>query len=383
MSREVVCPQCGMRLPIDPRDEPPPAGPSLDAGHTIETVIPQTVSADDLGPIPHIPHHPTEIALPHPAGAGSGTSANGHSHEHGSRAGYLGESSYWPSADLDGDETLAEGGADLAEPRPAFPAIQLDRPSEPAPAPAAETRPPDDEFLLPEHRGPSWLVVLLGSYASAMTLACAWLWWRAGPSPPSPESDPIAASGRPDTEAGQREARSEIVAPPPEIAPGRTTVLGQSLTVGALEFTPLEVRVGRVELEHRGLDGSYEMRDGGDGALFLRVRFRNLSRDEVFAPLDEAFVREPDRGLPDSFLESPSGERIYLYPLPLASEWSIVEQDFRAIRPGETFDTVLVSDERALSRVVGPMTWRLRLRTGADAGRTELVGVRIDRGQIR
>ena len=40
MAREVVCPHCGLRLSIDPLDEPLP---SLDAARTIETIIPRNI----------------------------------------------------------------------------------------------------------------------------------------------------------------------------------------------------------------------------------------------------------------------------------------------------------------------------------------------------
>jgi hypothetical protein len=340
-------------LPIDPRDEPRPAEPSLDAGRTVEAVIPQTLSVDDFGiESPH-GRDPGDATLADAGVVTTGSSANGRSH------------AAWSSR----EEPATRVG---------FPMIELD-----SQRPAPGSGPPGGEPAWePTRREPSRLVVWLGSYASAMTLACAWLWWHGRRAEPvaheSPTSEALAVAG-----VGQRESHSAKVAPAPPIPADRITALGRPLRVGSLEFTPVAVRVGRVELEHKGLDGSYEMRDGGEGALLLQVRLRNLSDDESFAPLDEAFVREPDRGLPESFLESPGGERIYMYRLPQASEWSIVGQAFDALRPGETRETLLVSDEAAWSRMVGAMVWRLRLRSGADPGRSELVGVRVEPGQVQ
>src|SRR6185312_16143766 len=48
MSKELLCPVCGTRLPLDPKDQPPGSPPAADPGRTIEAVIPSTQSLDDI-----------------------------------------------------------------------------------------------------------------------------------------------------------------------------------------------------------------------------------------------------------------------------------------------------------------------------------------------
>jgi hypothetical protein len=361
MAREVVCPHCGLSLPIEPLDEPLP---SLDTARTVEMVLPGTVSTEEGGSRARVPGGlaPDVIAGSLPNGRSFLESGPPPDPDHlefppvGS-----------PDPDREPQAAPQESGSQLA-----FPAIQLDAPAVPAAGSGSV-----EELLHDEPRTP-WAMVLLGSYASAMTLACLWLWWN-GRRPEPSLPDTIPADSRPDLETAIPAAAPAPVALPED----RITTLGVPLRIGAVEFTPLEVRVGQVELEHVGIEGQPEWRDGGPGALFLRVRLTNRSPDATFAPLEPAFVREPDRGRPESFLESPSGERIDTFPLPQASEWSIHGQTFRELRPGESFETVLVSAPESAARFAPEMTWRVRLRTGPEPGRTEFVGVCIRQGEVQ
>ena len=76
--------------------------------------------------------------------------------------------------------------------------------------PAPDPEPEDG----PEHR-PSWPVVLLGSYASALTLACGWLLWERPREHDLPAPGSPAVDDRPDP--GLRADRSRRVAGPPPI----------------------------------------------------------------------------------------------------------------------------------------------------------------------
>jgi hypothetical protein len=363
MGKEVVCPHCGLRLPIDPLDEPLPA---LDAARTVETVIPRTVTTDEGG----LPTATPGGSTPEVVKSGS---ANGHSSTEVRRLAARIAAPDGPKFPplVTPDPDLKSGpGAEL--PREAFPSIQLDAPAPPAVAPAHQAEPLHDEPRTP------WAWVLLGSYASAMTLACLWLVWQAR-RPEPPAADTIPSNSRPDLPSVNPAAPSAPIALPQD----RITTLGQPLRRGAVELTPLEVRVGQVELAHVGVGGEADWRDGGPGALFLHIRLTNTSSDAAFAPLEAAFVREPDRGRPESFLESPTGERIDTYPLPQASEWTIVGQSFRELQPGESFETVLVSTAESAARFGPEMTWRVRLRTDPAPGRTEMVGVRIRSSEVQ
>ena len=70
-----------------------------------------------------------------------------------------------------------------------------------------------------------------------------------------------------------------------------------------------------------------------------------------------------------------------MYPLAIESEWSILGQEFRDLRPGQEFETLLVSAPDSALRADGPMTWRVRLRTGIN--RTDDLGVRFQPADVK
>ncbi len=223
--------------------------------------------------------------------------------------------------------------------------------------------------------GPNWPMVLLGSYASAVTLAL--IWWVVIPrfrAPRVEPDDPRPAVKTASAGSTTRGDRSRQDAPAGVIPPDRVAALGRTIRVGSLEVTPLAVERGSVRLRRAGLAGKVEERDGGPGALKLRLRLRNVSKDLTFAPLDESFLRDREDGPSDGFVEIDGGERVYLYPLAANSEWSIDGQEFPDLRPGEAREVRVVT--AAGFPAAGPaMTWRLRLRTGLDA--TDVVGVTV------
>ena len=185
------------------------------------------------------------------------------------------------------------------------------------------------------------------------------------------------------TEDGERGENSRIVEPPKPIPAELQIGLGKRLRIGALEIAPIEVRRDRVVLVHGKLGEDNDERAGGDRALHLKLRFRNISDSEFFAPLDEAFVRDPDGGMPDSFIEAGSNTRMYTFPLAIRSEWSIAGQEFRELRPGESFETIVVSapDSSVKFPDDKPLIWRVRLRTGV--AQTEVVGISFQMKDVK
>jgi hypothetical protein len=222
-------------------------------------------------------------------------------------------------------------------------------------------------------RGSPWPGVLLISYASAMTIACVWLVIKLKHHDPLVDSSPPPIDTRPDP--GVRASHSRKVDSPPPIPPENRLELGRTLKIGSIEFTPIELVEKPVKLWREGIDGSNEERPGGDSAMALKIRVQNVSSDLIFAPLDEAFVRDRDHALPDGYLENERGERIYLYPLAVQSEWSIEGEIFRDLKPGEFMESNIYTVEFGADRFRSPMTWRIRLRTGID--RTDIVGVLV------
>jgi len=253
-----------------------------------------------------------------------------------------------------------------------FPPIDFSSPS------AAKVKPPgrsatDDDEDDPVRTSTSWPFILLGSYASALTLALAWTLLvrdKGAASGPRVEENRV--------EPGRQAGLSHTVEPQGPIPPDRIIATGQDLKLGSLEVTPIEVKRQGVSLQRINLEGKTLRRDGGKGAFVLNLRLRNTSADSVFAPLDQAFVRERSSGAVDTFIETADGGRIYPYPLAVESEWSIAGQDFAELRPGESRVVAIASIPEAPGNDRGPFTWRVRLRTGAD--RTDVIGVRWQPG---
>jgi hypothetical protein len=375
MARELVCPNCGAFVPIDPILEPTGDGEASAILHTAEIIIPATMSVDDIrghaagwlaAPGPDTPCFVAGDSVPTDVSNGRSSSDDVLNDPGTSAAPSLASTTGSTSGVIVYDEPPP--GVDLLKTSSSSEATQALSGLDLSPREAATTPTPVVERAdqAPEGRGTSWPMLLLGSYASAMTLACVYLLWLAPRRAAGPE--PSAADERP----------GAVVASIPR---DRLTTLGKPLRVGSLEWTPLAVESGRVRLQGRGPDGKRREDKGQDGSLILRVRFRNLSQDDALAPLDPAFVRAPDRGEPDSFIEVEGGEPIDVYPLAVQSEQSIAGQSFAVLRPGEERETIIPSAPGAVDRARGPMTWRLRLRTAPD--RTDLVGVRFHKADVR
>ena len=239
-----------------------------------------------------------------------------------------------------------------------------------------ETEDEDDEESAPRT---SLLVILLASYASAVTIGLVWvlLSGRKVQESPSLADDSAVSSPR---DPGVRADRSRTLSGPVAIPETHRVTLGKTIRVGDLEITPLALTEGPVELERTLTERV--LKKEGDHALTLAIRFRNVSQSSLFAPLDEAFIRQRLRTEPESFVESMSGVPIIAnYPLAVESEWSIVGQVFRELRPQETFESLIVSEADVLTKVEPEMIWRIRLRTGIE--RLGDVGVVMNATEIK
>jgi hypothetical protein len=228
-------------------------------------------------------------------------------------------------------------------------------------------------------RGSSPAVMLLASYASAVTLGLIWVLWtgRRIQDTATIESPPAAEAT---SDPGRRADHSRRIAAPKPIPESHMATLGKTVVLGQIEVTPLEVTSGPVTLV-RGF-GERERKPGGKDALRLRLRLRNTSADVELAPLDEAFLRDRPQADPDSFIELPGGATpIAQFPLAVESEWSIIGQEFRELKPGQVLETWVVSAPAALTRKAPEMTWRIRLRT--DINHTDDLGVRFGESDIK
>jgi hypothetical protein len=230
-----------------------------------------------------------------------------------------------------------------------------------------------DEEYEPEDRRSSWPLILLASYASAITLGLAWTLMK-----DRSREKTQAAEGRPIAvvvaEPARQAGLSRKVEPPEPILGEHVAQMGRPLKVGDLEVTPIGVKRQTVTLVRSTAFANGDRKQGGKGALVLRLKLKNISKDAVFAPLDLAYLRERGKGIVDTFIETATDERIYPYPLAIESEWSIVDQGFEVLRPGESREVAIVSAPDAPPDSSGPFTWRVRLRTGIN--RNDAIGLR-------
>ncbi|HEY2155940.1 MAG TPA: hypothetical protein VGH33_09945 [Isosphaeraceae bacterium] len=229
-----------------------------------------------------------------------------------------------------------------------------------------------DEVVIEYVNGPHWPMVVLASYASAVTLAL--IWWVVVPRLRGRSDIDTVSAPTPAAVDTPRADRSRKVEPVEPIPADRITTLRKPLVVGSLEVTPLAVERTGVKLRRTSLSGKSEVKDGGSGARALRLRLRNTSGDSAFAPLERAAVRDGDDGLCGSFVELDGGERVYLYPLAVDSEWSIAGQDFPELKPGEAKETRVFTAADFPATSSGT-TWRLKLRTGLKD--SAIVGVEV------
>ena len=255
-----------------------------------------------------------------------------------------------------------------------FPSLNFDAPSSTGSGKAPRIDPAgSEEYEEPEGRRSPWTFVLLASYASAVTLALGWALMKVrGREQAEVVAQPPSVT-LPDS--ARQAGLSGKVEPPEPILGELFTTIGQPLKVGSLEVTPIEVKREDVALERSNVYAKPEKKAGGKKAIFLRLRLRNLTKDTVFAPLDQAYLRERGKQVVDTFLQAGVDDRIYPYPLAVESEWSIVGQDFSELRPGESRVVAVVSAPEVPQDVSSPLTWRVRLRTGI--GRTNTIGIRF------
>lgn len=243
------------------------------------------------------------------------------------------------------------------------------------PVPESDHEPPiDPSPREPRRAGPapalSWPMVILGSYASAVTLALLWV-LATGKTLPRFQAQ---------TSTREAEARSPVSIPAAATAPApadRSAALGKTLVVGELELMPLTILHKTVRISRAiGLDGpTWENPD----CLVLTIRLKNMSKDRAVTPLAPPSA-QAEPGAKGSHIDIGSNRRLSMFDLNLEGEWVIDEQIFPTIAPGGTADIVLVSEPVPLERLVGPLTWWVALRTGGDE--MDTVGVRFSRKDV-
>jgi len=236
------------------------------------------------------------------------------------------------------------------------------------------------------------VLIPLISYAILATIAVVILFLR-----PPPE-DPLERL--PDLEGDYKGAAHEKhgsisydrVSPKAELPAKLKVSLDHTIRVGEIEVTPIKVELFRIRIQHPQFATEPA---GNEDSLVLRLRFRNVSKDETFTPLDPFFDRRwkglSHGGKPYTFLQI-GDKKLYGGPLPwkpgrpLDSRETIEGQDFRSLDPGhESISLVCTDPEEQVVRLLrahsGPLLWRVQVRRGfvqvgeREISATAVVGV--------
>jgi hypothetical protein len=360
-------------MPFTPCPDPPshsgdeiPAAPPAreDPGHQPATGDPYSSSSDDLNllltqsnPDPFLKPAGADRSVP-PAPAGDSPATD--------------EAAIATSSPPEGLESSSVNDLHLGirfSPSPDVPVRVAAVQGLPA-SPAATTVVRDDD----EPRV-NWPMLLTASYASAVTLALAWLLWsgrglarRADPA--AEKSKPPAATSVPGTEYAKS---SRLIEPPPPLPAPNVTDLGVPIRLGDIEVIPRSITRRQVELIR--LDGvTGEQRESPD-SLVLTLELTNRSAGLSLTPLDPVLVRESGSATDHSYIEAPGGRRIGIFRLAPESEWSLQDQVFPSLKPGASAETIVVSEPVTTDLPSGLLTWHVKLRTRTY--QTDVVGVRF------
>ncbi len=234
------------------------------------------------------------------------------------------------------------------------------------------------------------LLLLVGSYASAVTIVLSYLFFfvKAHPLESLPDIKVPTRKGG--------EVALTYYAPKNDLAPGHVMRLGQSERFGSVKVTPVKVTRGIVKFEHGRQKGA-EARQPTEPLLKLWLKFENVSRDQTFAPLDAVlmFKRKTksfgETVYANNFLGASAdrkqgGTLLYVYDHPVYSEFVMADQKLdEQVSPGTSWLTFIPSEEEAV-QLSGELVWRFHFRKGYHSksrnGVTTLVDVEFSSKDI-
>ena len=183
---------------------------------------------------------------------------------------------------------------------------------------------------------------------------------------------------RPKLESVPKIVDSSPVGVLPPLPAENVASLGNTIRLGELEVTPLDIVATPLDLV-RSIEPA-DWRREESPALVLRLKLKNISADHAFAPLERRFCASRRAAVDRSSIVTSQGKSINLFPLAVDSEWSIVGQEFPSLEPGESVETFIASEPGAADRLTDDMTWRVRLRIGPY--RTDVLGVRFNKSDV-
>lgn len=233
------------------------------------------------------------------------------------------------------------------------------------------------------------LVLILVSYASAVTLALVYLLMRGlNAEPPMHQleslPDPVDEKGT-----------VRIIERGAELPFGHTLELASKQRFGNIVVEPLRLTRGPVEFVHFTGDKRHK-HPPSEPVVKLWLRLTNVSKDQEIAPFDAQLLyqRAMNRAgvlVANNFIrrsdQPPTGPVVYAYPASQHSEWDMRDQHLgHVLKPGESMELFIPSDWEGLDQLEGPLQWRLHMRKGYSPkgrGVTTLVDVVFNSNDIR
>jgi len=284
-----------------------------------------------------------------------------------------------------------------ASPAPAavpFAFAAAPQPSQPSVAPtsvAADVVKLEANELEARQRFLLMLLIIVGSYASAVTIVLVYMLVFGRTSALESLPDLVPAKNK------NGDISWKYNPPKNDVAPGHVLTLGQSRRFGNVRVTPLKVTRGPIRFEHYSGQAGLA-RDPSDPVLKLWVKFENVSRDQSFAPLDahllytRRVINLGESIQANGFVCTEANRRSggplhYLFDTPILSEFRMSGQRLNTtLEPGESVETFVPSEEDARS-LSGDLVWRFQFRKGYHPkslrGVTTLIDVRFNSKDIQ
>jgi len=236
-------------------------------------------------------------------------------------------------------------------------------------------------------------IIPLISYSVLMTVAVVILYLRLQQQVHPLEALPDQGDNKGATHGKGSSSMDRMPRPDQDLPPKLKVELGHSLRIGDVEVTPLKVEHRQIQFQEGAVVDPTEQE-----TLALELRFRNVSDDVYFKPLDPYFDRHwsPAKTsgiMPYGFLTV--DKKNFFGPL----EWhrarvAVKGQDHDTeLKPGEEMTTFLCTDPddhvlEALKKAKGPFLWRVQVRRGLakvgdkEISATAVVGVEFNKQDV-
>jgi hypothetical protein len=208
------------------------------------------------------------------------------------------------------------------------------------------------------------------SYASALTLACAYLAFLLLHNPRTLDLPDLAPPQPKDKKSVMKVI---YVSPDQVLPPANVLRLGQSRQYGSLKVTPLRVTRGPLQFDY--YDSQAEQQREPEGpVLKLHLRFENVSTDQEFIPLDGnlVFTKKSEYGSlkANNFVCNVADRKhparlVYTFDLTPNGNWLLKGENLdREFEPGQVLETFVPTAPEQIDSLSGDLVWRVHFRKG-------------------